>query len=34
VRPVFFIDMEKRYNKFMLKKNVCSDKIIRTERGM
>ena len=31
---LFFIDMEKGYNKFMLKKNIRSVKLIRTERGI
>ena len=31
---LFSIDMEKGYNKFMLKKNIRSVKLIRTERGI
>lgn len=31
---LFFIDMEKGYNKSMLKKNIRSVKLIRTERGI
>ena len=31
---LFFIEMEKGYNKFMLKNNIRSVKLIRTERGI
>lgn len=29
----FSIGMEKRYDKFILKKNICSDKMIKNRKG-